>query len=161
MISTYLSYRSYTVDLTKTLTRVSLEAQVSRDAQYYKDNIGKVKSVDDFIDNTRLFSYAMKAYGLEDMTYAKAFMRKVLESDVNDSKSFVGKLTDPRFMAFAKAFNFSTNGAVTSSPVAAQETADENDTIGLYSEQRIRLGTAAANGAEYYQNNIGTVRLGR
>lgn len=43
MISTYLSYRSYTADLTKTLTRVSLEAQVSRDAQYYKDNIGKVK----------------------------------------------------------------------------------------------------------------------
>jgi hypothetical protein len=64
MISTYLSYRSFTADLTKTLTRVSLEAQVSRDAQYYKDNIGKVKSVDDFIDNTRLFSYAMKAYGL-------------------------------------------------------------------------------------------------
>jgi hypothetical protein len=158
MISTYLSYRSYTADLTKTLTRVSLEAQVSRDAQYYKDNIGKVKSVDDFIDNTRLFSYAMKAYGLEDMTYAKAFMRKVLESDVNDSKSFVGKLTDPRFMALAKAFNFSTDGTVTTSPVAAQETADENDTIGLYSEQRIRLGTAAASGAEYYQNNIGTVR---
>ena len=92
MISTYLSYRSYTADLPKTLAPVASEAQISRDAQYYKDNIGKVKSVDDFIDNTRLFSYAMKAYGLEDMTYAKAFMRKVLESDVNDSKSFVGKL---------------------------------------------------------------------
>lgn len=73
----------------------------------------------------------MKAYGLEDMTYAKAFMRKVLESDVTDSKSFVGKLTDPRFMTFAKAFNFSTDGTVTTSSVAAQEAADENNTIGL------------------------------
>ena len=83
-------------------------------------------------------------------------MRKVLESDVNDLKS-LSKLTDPRFMTFAKAFNFSTNGAVAGSPVAAQETADENDTIGLYSDQRIKQGTAAANEAAYYQNNIGTV----
>lgn len=158
MISTFLSYQSYAADLSKTLARVSSEAQVSRDAQYYRDNIGKVTSVDDFIDNTRLFSYAMKAYGLEDMTYAKAFMRKVLESDVNDSKSFVGKLTDPRFMAFAKAFNFSTDGTVTSSPVAAQEAPDETDTIGLYSDHRIKQGTAAANEAAYYQNNIGTVQ---
>ena len=157
MISTYLSYQSYAADLPKTLAPVASEAQISRDAQYYRDNIGKVSSVDDFIGNTRLFSFAMKAYGLEDMTYAKAFMRKVLESDVNDSKSFVGKLTDPRFMTFAKAFNFSTDGVVAGSPVAAQETADENDTIGLYSDQRIKQGTAAANDAAYYQNNIGTV----
>lgn len=84
MISTYLSYQSYAADLPKTLAPVASEAQISRDAQYYRDNIGKVTSVDDFIGNTRLFSFAMKAYGLEDMTYAKAFMRKVLESDVND-----------------------------------------------------------------------------
>src|SRR6185312_10324565 len=114
--------------------------------------------VDDFIDNTRLFSYAMKAYGLEDMTCAKAFMRKVLESDVNDSKSFVRKLTDTRFLTFAKAFNFATDGTVATSPVIAQDAQDEADTIGLYSDARVKQGTAAAAEAAYYQNNIGSVQ---
>jgi hypothetical protein len=157
MISTFLSYQIYAADLTKTLARVSSEAQNVRDAAYYKDNIGKIKSVDDFLKNPRLFNFAMKAYGLEDMSYAKAFMRKVLESDVNDSKSFVRKLTDPRFLQFAKAFNFSTDGTVAETPVTAQDAADENETIGLYSDQRIKRGAAAAIEADYYQSQIGSV----
>lgn len=36
----------------------------------------------------------MKACGLEDMTYAKAFMKKVLESDLSDSSSFANSLSD-------------------------------------------------------------------
>lgn len=157
-LSTYLNYRVYTADLNRTLARIAVDPQVARDAQYYNENIGKVKSVDDFLNNTRLFSYAMKAYGLEDMSYAKAFMRKVLTSDVNDQTSFVRKLTDSRFLAFAKAFNFSTDGSVTASAVAAQDPGDETDTIGLYSQQRINKGTAAAAAAGYYQNNIATVQ---
>ena len=58
MISTYLSYQSYAADLPKTLAPVASEAQISRDAQYYRDNIGKVTSVDDFIGNTRYQSVA-------------------------------------------------------------------------------------------------------
>ena len=49
---------------------------------YYLKHIGDVKSIDDFIKDTRLFNYAMKAFGLEDMAYAKAFMRKVLVEGV-------------------------------------------------------------------------------
>ena len=36
-----------------------------------------MKSIDDFMKDTRLYNYAMKAFGLDDMAYAKAFMRKV------------------------------------------------------------------------------------
>ncbi|MBA2125460.1 hypothetical protein DLM45_04375 [Hyphomicrobium methylovorum] len=157
MISTFVSYRILAADLTKSLSRVASEAQVKRDSQYYKDNIGKVKSVDDFMKNSRVYSYAMKAYGLQDMSYAKAFMRKVLESDLTDPKSFVRKLTDPRFLQFAQAFNFSKTGEVSASPVAAQEVNDEADTIGLYSDQRIKRGAAAAAEAEYYRANIGSI----
>jgi hypothetical protein len=157
MISTYVTYLSYAGNLAKSLGRVAIEPQVSNAAQYYKDNIGKVKSVDDFVNNTRLFSYAMKAYGLEDMTYAKAFMRKVLESDVNDSSSFVNKLTDKRFLTFAKAFQFSDDGSVTSQPLVAQDAGDENDTIGLYTQQLANRGAAAADEAGYYQRLIGSV----
>lgn len=157
-ISTYLTYRSYAGDLTKTLSRIATDTMVAREAQFYKDNIGSITSVDDFLKNTRVFNYAMKAYGLEDMANSKAFMRKVLMSDVNDTSSFVRTLTDTRFLAFAKAFNFSTTGAVATSPVIAMDTDDQDATIGLYNQQRINKGAAAATEAKYYQDTIGLVR---
>ena len=94
MTSTYLTYQQLTQDLVRSLAQTATRPEVEREREYYEANIGKVTSVDDFLEDRRLFAYAMKAYGLEDMTYAKAFMRKVLESDLNDSKSFARQLVD-------------------------------------------------------------------
>jgi hypothetical protein len=157
MISTYLLYNTYASNLPKTLARVGAEPDVSKAAQYYQANIGKVTSVDDFLNNSRLFSYAMNAYGLSDMTYATAFMKKVLTSDLTDSSSFVNKLTDPRFLTFAKAFQFSTDGTVAAQPVIAQNSTEEDDTVEAYTQQQVNKGTAASDEATYYQANIGNV----
>lgn len=157
MTSTYLLYQSYAADLSKTLARISSQSDVSTAAQYYQDNIGKVKSVDDFLNNQRLFSYAMTAYGLSDMAYAKAFMKKVLTSDLSDSSSFVNKLTDPRFLTFAKAYQFSTDGTVAQQAVTAQNTNDEDDTIDLYTQAQVNKATSAQTEATYYQANIGNI----
>ncbi|MBN9280962.1 MAG: DUF1217 domain-containing protein, partial [Hyphomicrobium denitrificans] len=161
MISTFLTYTSYASDMSRSLARVSGQADVSSATAYYNANIGKVKSVDDFMNNHRLFSYAMKAYGLEDMTYAKAFMKKVLTSDISTStnlqKSFVGKLTDPRFLKFAQAFQFSTDGKVATQPVTAQQANDQSDLINLYTKQQVNKGATAADDSAYYQANIGNV----
>ncbi|AGK58790.1 hypothetical protein HYPDE_35593 [Hyphomicrobium denitrificans 1NES1] len=161
MISTYLTYTSYASDMSRSLARVSAQSDVSSATAYYNANIGKVKSVDDFMNNNRLFSYAMKAYGLEDMTYAKAFMKKVLTSDISTSdslkQSFVGKLTDPRFLKFAQSFQFSTDGKVAQQPVTAQEASDQTDLVNLYTQQQVNKGATAADDAAYYQANIGNV----
>ena len=82
MVSTYLSYDLVVRDMKASLDRTASDPQVAREAAYYKENIGKVTSVDEFLDNYRLYSYAMKAYGLEDMVYAKAFMKKVRNGGV-------------------------------------------------------------------------------
>src|SRR5260221_14696157 len=55
----------------------------------------------------------MKASGMEDMTYAKAFMRKVLTEGTDDPKSFANTLTDPRYKTFAETFNFARSDATT------------------------------------------------
>ena len=89
------------------------EAAVARETEYYLANIGNVKSIDDFLGNKRLFTFAMKAFGLQDMTYAKAFMRKVLTEGVDNSKSFANTLSDPRYREFAQAFNFARYGDTT------------------------------------------------
>ena len=94
MVSTYLAYNSIVRNLRQSMTRVEQQADVTRNAAYYRENIGKVKTVDDLLKNDRLYQYAMKAYGLEDMTYAKAFMKKVLESDLSDANSYANKLVE-------------------------------------------------------------------
>jgi hypothetical protein len=78
MVSTYFGYSYITRNLKQSLTRVEQQQDVAREAAYYKAHIGKVKTVDDFMKDYRLYHYATKAYGLEDMAYAKAFMKKVL-----------------------------------------------------------------------------------
>ena len=79
---------------------------MERDSAYYLANIRSVKSIDDFIGNDRIFKYAMKAFGLEDMDYAKAFMRKVLTEGIDNPNSFANSLTDTRYREFAETFNF-------------------------------------------------------
>lgn len=152
MVSTYFGYSYITRNLQQSLTRVGQQADVAREAAYYKANIGKVKTVDDFMKNYRLYHYAMKAYGLEDMAYAKAFMKKVLESDLNDSKSFVNQLVDKRYREFAAAFSF--NGSAT--PVA-QSDSQTDEMIGLYTATKKNQVDALAADSTYYSTHIGNI----
>jgi hypothetical protein len=116
-----------------------------------------VTSVDDLLNDRRLFAYAMKAHGLEDMTYAKAFMRKVLESDLTDAKSFARQLVDSRYAIFANSFSFTKDGTVRSSLPYVQNEFQGDDTIGLYSEHRVKKGASAATEAQYYQSKLTTL----
>lgn len=157
MLSTLADFNLINNDLTATLKRTAGDPVVSRDAQYYRDNIGSVTSVDDFVDNYRLFSYAMKAYGLDDMTYAKAFMKKVLESDLSDKNSFANQLNDQRYRDFAGAFNFNADGSVRTATLTAQSNAQEDDTIGLYTQTRQDKLASVDTETAYYKATIGSV----
>jgi hypothetical protein len=119
MISTMTRYQMLQTNsaLTKTLTQN--DATVKRDTEYYLANISKVKTIDEFVKDYRLFSYAMKAYGLEDMTYARAFMKKLLTEGVSSSTSMANKLVDPRYKEFAKAFDFAAKGDKATSEASA------------------------------------------
>ncbi|MDH2342275.1 DUF1217 domain-containing protein [Bradyrhizobium sp. SSUT77] len=152
MVSTYFGYSYITRNLKNSLTRVEQQPDVAREAAYYKANIGKVKTVDDFMKDYRLYHYATKAYGLEDMAYAKAFMKKVLESDLSDANSFVNKLVDKRYREFAAAFSF--NGSAT--PVAQSEN-QTDETIGLYTATKKSQVDALANDSNYYSAEIGKI----
>ncbi len=165
MLSTYDSYRFYAQDLAKSVSRVAAQPAVQRDTAYYQANIGKVKTVDDFLKNPRLYTYALTTYGLEDAIPNRGFIRKVLTSDTTDPKSFVNKLNDTRYRAFAAAFAFTATGKVVTTAVA-QDAAQEDETLGLYSRRTLTLGpqpnaTAATKAQQddldYYKAHIGRV----
>jgi hypothetical protein len=113
VLSASVSYRAITENLDRSLKNVAAKPQVARETKYYMDNIGKVKTIDDFLSNDRLYKYAMKASGLNDMAYAKAFMRKVLEGGIDDKKSFDNSLADKRYQKFAETFNFARYNTAT------------------------------------------------
>lgn len=110
MVSTFASYQLIARDIDRSLTRVENQPMVARETEYYLENIAKVTSIDEFVSDDRLFRYAMKAHGLGDMSYAKAFMVKVLEGGISDADSFANKLTDKRYLEFAKSYNFAAHG---------------------------------------------------
>jgi hypothetical protein len=130
MLSTIADYQRISKDMVRSLSLTAKKPDVSRETAYYLGNIGKVKTIDDFLKDYRLFSYAMKAYGLSDMTYAKAFMRKVLTEGISNTNSFANKLSDPRYRQFAAAFNFAALGAS-----ATQTSTAQNGTATLYVQQ--------------------------
>lgn len=151
MISTYLSYDLIARDLKTAMMRTAQQNAVQREADYFKENIGRVTSVDEFVDDYRLFSYAMKAYGLEDMTYARAFMKKVLESDLSDTNSFANKLTDKRYREFAAAFQFSegTKEAMTGMQI--------DEAIGLYDLSIVNLDERISSETAYFKAMVAEV----
>ena len=113
MLSTLSSYSAIAQNLDRWLETTSRAPAAKRESAYYLANIEKVKSIDDLLDNRRLFAYAMKAFGLDDMVYAKAFMRKVLTEGIDRRDSLANKLADPRFREFAATFNFARYGQAT------------------------------------------------
>jgi len=152
MVSTYLAYNSIVRNLRQSMTHVAKQTDVSRNAAYYRENIGKVKTVEDFLKNDRLYQYAMKAYGLEDMTYAKAFMKKVLQSDLSDPNSYANKLVDKRYSEFAAAFSFGG-----SDTAVAQSENQTDEMIGLYKATVTRQVDAIDEDTRYYNLTIGSV----
>lgn len=157
--STYTSYRLISQDIGKSLERVSKQPDVARETEYYRAKIGDVKSIDDFMADTRLYNYALKAHGLEDMAYAKAFIRKVLTEGATDKNAFANKLSDSRYTDFAKSLNFADLGAAATSVDAAQ-----SGVITKYTRQTLEQEAGDDNNgvrlALYFERKAPTIKSG-
>ena len=151
MLSTFLSYDLINRDIKGNLDRISTSSQVAREREYYNEKIGGITTLDDFLKDYRLYSYAMKAHGLEDMTYARAFMKKVLESDLSDTNSFANKLTDQRYRQFAASFQFSSGTAV------AQTRRQVDTVIDSFRQTKADEAQSVAAETAYYKSRIGAV----
>lgn len=125
MQTAYAAYRSISSDINKAITRTADAPAVKREVDYFKANIEKIKTIDDFLKNDRVFRFAMKAYGLSDMSYAKGFIRKILTEGVDASGAMANRLKDTRYREFAKAFNFAKYGEFATSFAAAKSGAVE------------------------------------
>ncbi len=148
MVNTYTSYKLITRDIERSIDQVEKQPVVDRETKYYLENITKVKSIEEFVKNDRLFRYAMKAHGLADMTYAKAFVVKALKEGVSNPDSFANKLTDKRYAEFVTSYNFAKYGELATSYNRAQNDVPKNFAA------RVELA-ATQNGFNYFGAETG------
>lgn len=153
MISSLQSYTFYAQDKPETLRRVSAQPVIARELQYYRDTIGSIRSVDEFLANDRIYNYAIKAYGLEEMGYAKAFIRKVLESDLTDPNSFANRLQDTKYRALAAAYDFGN----TVSTKAVQTSSQIDNLVGTYERNVENRDLVLREDIGYYGRMIGSI----
>jgi hypothetical protein len=129
VLTATVTYNMITRNMQSSLDRIAARPDVERESAYYLENIGD-----------RLYRFAMKAHGLEDMIYAKAFMRKVLEEGFHDDKSFANQLADNRYKDFAETFDFETFGTATTATDATQQ-----GTVDRFLRQSLEEDTGAQN----------------
>lgn len=140
MMATFVTYQSITRDVASATRRVADQPDNSRATAEYRARITTIKSVDDFMKDDRVYTYALKAHGLEDMAYAKAFIRKVLEEGIDGRDAFANKLADPRYKELAETFNFKRHGATATVFSRAQE-----GTVEKYNRQSLEVAAGTEN----------------
>lgn len=92
------------------LELIANDPVVQRDTTYFRTNISDNTSAADLVGDYRMLSVALGAFGLEQDIANKAFIRKVLESDLSDDKSLVNRLSDKRYLRLAQAFQLGEAG---------------------------------------------------
>ncbi len=83
---------------------------LDRELSNFKENISKVTSAEDLVNDYSLFKVALGAFGLEDKVADKFFFKKLLEEGTENDGAFALRLTDTRYREFAEAFGFGNAG---------------------------------------------------
>lgn len=109
-INTFTDFRILTNRMDAVRESSATNGQNQREIQYFIENISTVTTGDQLIDDSRLYRFAMKAFGLESQIFAKGLMRKVFEEGIEDNRSQANRLTDARFREIAATFGFAESG---------------------------------------------------
>ena len=141
MSSTLADYMMIANNQDRYQTLTANEPMVKAQTEYYQANIANVKTPSDLVNNYRLFSYVMTAYGLGDMiSYGKGEIQKIMEEGTSDGSSLVYKLNNPQIMALAQTFDFQTNGTDTTQMDPAK-----NGVVNSYYEQTLESDQGQTN----------------
>lgn len=81
-------------------------AVMQRDSDYFRENIGDIRSAEELVSDRRLLGVALGAFGLDDDIDNRFFIQKVLEEGTIDPESFANRLADKRYLAMSEAFAF-------------------------------------------------------
>lgn len=97
------SYLSRTADIQKDAFAQAPNRQ--RDIAYFEQKLPDVGSFDEIVDDRRLLTIALGAFGLDEDLRNKAFLKAVVDGGVTEDDSLANRLADKRYKNLAEAFD--------------------------------------------------------
>ena len=79
---------------------------LDRDIDYFRENISGALSAEDLVNDRRLLTVALGAFGLGEEIGKKAFIQKILEEGTEKSDALANRFNEPRFKALSDAFGY-------------------------------------------------------
>ncbi len=140
--SSFLNYQAIVRDLPKALERKAAEPIVARDIERFTAAAASVQSVDALFEDDRTYEFAVKAYGMDELLFARALVRRVV-SEGTGKDSYAGKLSDSRYLELAGAFQVTDTGVAPPVFQASALTVSQR-----YRDNLSAIGKAVATGVD-------------
>jgi hypothetical protein len=99
----------------------SKSPQLDRDIEYFRENIANVGTARELVQDRRLLSVALGAFGLQDDVDNRFFIQKILEEGTTAQGTLANRFSDNRYKEFSKAFSL---GPGEVSPIGKKEFAE-------------------------------------
>lgn len=143
--------------------------EVEREVQYFRENISKVKSPEEFFKNRRLHAFALSAYDMEEELNYPARSKQVMMSDLNDRMSLANRMTAVGHREMALSFEFYKERNANEKPEALElrqvaklrDTAFVERVVSKYVqsefEQQYRSNSPSVSDALYFKRKIASV----
>ena len=97
------------------------------DVEYFKENIGSVLTASQLVEDRRLLTVALGAFGLGDDINNRFFIKTILEEGTQASDALARRLSDDRYEKFSEAFGFGP-----SELLATVDSARMDEVVDLY-----------------------------
>jgi hypothetical protein len=86
------------------------QATMTKDVAYLRAQLPKIANPEELVKSRKLLTIITSAFGLDGEEQFPGRVRKVLESDLKDPRSFANRTVDPRYKQLAEAFKFAQFG---------------------------------------------------
>ncbi|MEL7546570.1 MAG: DUF1217 domain-containing protein [Pseudomonadota bacterium] len=102
--------------------------QIQRDREYVLEKLSQPMEVETFLDDRRLMRITMTAYDLVGEEWKRGFVDKVLDEVGDPESTFLARLNNPAYTAFAEGLK-PVNGKINLSADALADIADQFETV--------------------------------
>ncbi len=87
-------------------TAFANSAQIQRDGDYFRENIGAIQTAEQLVSDRRLLTVALGAFGLQDDINNRYYIQKVLEEGTTSDDALAVRIADPKYREMSEAFGF-------------------------------------------------------
>lgn len=155
-LSAQAGYQPYVANENQKIATYSQQTTVQQAVSYYEANIGKIKSVQQLVQDPKLLNFVTTAFGLQADNNEPALIQQVLQSDTTQQSSLANTLLDPRYQQMAKEFDYAQAGLANFADPSVISDVVNRYLTNSYETSLDSVNPALQNAA-YFLRNVGSI----